>query len=120
MAYSVDMMERYLLMRNQIKENKYLQNVLDEHTIILDVHGAKVELSNNLFNFQTNLGTIILSLGKNISEQPILRLDSLDISNRRYLNAHRNKILEESSSEYKFVNQKDHNSSEDSHDEVSF
>ena len=107
-------------MKNQIRENNYLQNVLDEHAIVLDVHDTKVELSNNFSNFQVNLGTIMLSFAKNIFEQPIWRLDSLDISNRRYLNSDRNKILEELSSEYKFVNQEDHKSSEDSHDEVSF
>ena len=119
MSYTIDMMERYLLMNNPSKKNKYTQNVLDEQALIFDVYGANIELTDDFSNFEVNLGNIMLSIVENINQTPIWRLDDLGISNKRNANTFRNKDLEQSKSEYKFVNQEDYKTSEDSHDEVS-
>ena len=71
MSYTIDMMERYLLMNNPSKKNKYTQNVLDEQALIFDVYGANIELTDDFSNFEVNLGNIMLSIVENINQTPI-------------------------------------------------
>lgn len=83
MSFSVDMMERYLLLTKQQSKEKYKQSWLDHLGIELELKNTEVLLSYNFNDFEVNFDRILVSVIADVRQDALLRIDRLQVSNHK-------------------------------------